>query len=203
MQVVLPDRETRASFEVCGENRPLNDEEFFDFCLKNPKLQIERLPNGNIIIMPPTGLETGYQNNEISRQLGNWARADGRGVSFDSNTEFILESGAAFAPDASWILKRRLAKFTRQDKKEFGRICPDFVIELRSPSDRLSALKGKMEEWIRNGTRLAWLIDADRRVVYIYRPGQQIEELRGSNVIEGDGPVKGFRLDLDLVCEEF
>jgi Uma2 family endonuclease len=203
MQLILPDRETRASLEVCGEDRPLNDQEFFDICVKNPKLRIERLANGNITIMPPTGLETGYQNNEISRQLGNWARADGRGVSFDSNTEFILESGAAFAPDASWIPKSRLARFTRQDKKEFGRICPDFVIELRSRSDRFSSLKAKMEEWMRNGAQLGWLIDADRRIVHLYRPGRQVEELRGASMIEGEGPVEGFRLDLDLVYEEF
>lgn len=201
MQVVLPDQEIRASFEVCGANRPLNDDEFFDFCMKNPDLRIERMADGEIVIMPPTGLESAFQNNEISRQIGNWARADGRGVTFDSNAEFILDSGAALAPDASWILKSRLARFTKQQKKQFGRICPDFVIELRSPSDRISALKNKMEEWIRNGAQLAWLIDAERRTISIYRPGQAVEELHDVRVIEGDGLVEGFRLDLDPVWE--
>ncbi|MGA7240045.1 MAG: Uma2 family endonuclease [Bryobacteraceae bacterium] len=196
MQVVLPDRETKASFEVCGEDRPLNDDEFFDFCVKNADLRIERLANGEIVIMPPAGLETGYQNSEISAQLRNWAKADGRGVAFDSNTEFILSSGAAFAPDASWILKSRLAKFTKEEKKRFGRICPDFVIELRSPSDRLPSLKAKMEEWILNGAQLGWLIDADRRTVFVYRPAKPVEEMRDADAVAGEGPVEGFRLDL-------
>jgi Uma2 family endonuclease len=196
MQVLLPDRETRASFEVCGEDRPLNDDEFFDFCMKNADLRIERFANGEIVIMPPAGLETGYQNGEISAQLRNWARADGRGLAFDSNTEFILASGAAFAPDASWILKSRLAKFTKEEKKRFGRICPDFVIELRSPSDRLPSLKTKMEEWILNGAQLGWLIDADRRTVFIYRPAKPVEEMHDAGALAGEGPVEGFRLDL-------
>jgi Uma2 family endonuclease len=199
MQVVLPDRETRASFEVCGEDRPLNDEEFFDFCMKNSDLRIERLANGDIIIMPPAALETGYQNSEISAQLRNWAIADGRGVAFDSNTEFILASGAAFAPDASWILKSRLSKLTKEERKRFGRICPDFVIELRSPSDRLPSLRAKMEDWILNGAQLGWLIDPDKRIVFIYRPGKPIQELRKATVIEGEGPVDGFRLNLEAV----
>ena len=201
MQVVLPDQEIRASFEVCGANRPLNDDEFFDFCMKNPDLRIERMADGEIVIMPPTGLESAFQNNEVSAQLRNWARADGRGVTFDSNAEFILDSGAALAPDACWILKSRLARFTKQQKKQFGRICPDFVIELRSPSDRISALKIKMEEWIRNGAQLAWLIDAERCTVSIYRPGQAVEEVRGVRTMEGEEPVKGFRLDLEPIWD--
>lgn len=201
MQVVLPDRETRASFEVCGEDRPLNDDEFFDFCMKNADLRIERLANGEIVIMPPAGLESGYRNNEISAQLRNWARADGRGLTFDSNTEFILASGAAFAPDASWILETRLARFTKEEKQRFGRICPDFVIELRSPSDRLPSLKAKMEEWIRNGAALGWLIDADKRTVFIYRAGKPVLEVRDARAIEGEAPVEGFRLNLEAVWQ--
>src|SRR5580700_6712429 len=130
MQVVLPDRETWALVEMRGdeprEDCPLNDEEFFDFCMKNPDLRIERRANGEIVIMPPAGMETGYRNNDLSAQLRLWAKADGQGVSFDSNTEFILPSGAAFAPDASWILKSRLASLTKEEKTLFGRLCPDF-----------------------------------------------------------------------------
>jgi Uma2 family endonuclease len=199
MQVVLPENATRASFELSGEDRPLNDEEFFDFCMRNPDLRIERLPNGEIVIMPPAGLETGYQNNEISRQLGNWALNDRRGVAFDSNTEFILASGAAFAPDAAWVLKTRLAQLTSEQKKKFGRLCPDFVIELRSASDRLATLKSKMDEWINNGARLGWLIDAGRRAVFIYRPGKTVEELRYVTSVEGEGPVEGFSLELEPI----
>jgi Uma2 family endonuclease len=200
MQVVLPDFETHASIEVCGdevrEGRPLSDEEFVDFCLKNPDVHIERYANGRIVIMPPAGMETGYRNSDIAIQLGNWAKKDRRGICFDSNTEFMLPSGAAFAPDAAWILKSRLASLTKEEKKLFGRLCPDFVIELKSPSDRLSSLKSKMEEWIANGAQLGWLIVPERRTVFVYRPERPAEELSDINSVAGEGPVSGFRLEL-------
>lgn len=110
MQVVLPDIETHATFRIHAE-RPMDDNEFFDFCSKNPDLRIERDPSGEIIIMPPAGFETGYRNNELCRQLGNWARTDGRGVALDSNTEYVLPNGAARSPDASWVVKSRLSSF--------------------------------------------------------------------------------------------
>jgi Uma2 family endonuclease len=205
MQVVLPDVETRASFEVCGDEtngeRPLSDEEFFDFCMKNPDLRIERDAGGEITIMPPAGFETGYRNNDLSRQLGNWAISDGRGVALDSSTEYLLASGAARSPDASWVLKSRLASLTKQQKKRFVHLCPDFVVELRSPSDRLPALKAKMEEWIENGAQFGWLIDAELRTVCVYRPGKPVEELQGLDHVVGEGPVDGFRLDLDAIWE--
>ena len=100
MQVVLPDVETRKSFRISADT-PLSDEEFFDFCLKNPHLRIERDASGEITIMPPAGFETGYRNNDLSRQLGNWAISDGRGVALDSSTEYLLANGAARSPDAS------------------------------------------------------------------------------------------------------
>ncbi len=195
MQVVLPDVETRATFLI-GSERPMDDAQFFEFCMKNPELRIERSAQGEIIIKPPTGFETGYRNNDLSRQLGNWAKADGRGVALDSNTEYLLPNGAARSPDASWVLKSRLAQFTKQEKQRFLRLCPDFVIELTSPTDRLNAVKAKMREWIENGAELGWLIDADRHTVHIYRPGQEPEEA-AADALDGDGPVHGFRLDLE------
>jgi Uma2 family endonuclease len=196
MQVVLPDRETRASFEVCGEDRPLNDDEFFDFCMKNPNLRIERMRNGDVLIMPPAGNETSYRNNRISSYLFLWAEQDGRGVAFDSSTAFVLPSGATLGPDAAWMRKNKLEGVPELDKEKFGHYCPDFVIELRSPSNRIASLKAKMAEWINNGVQLGWLIDAGRQTVYIYRQGQPVEELRNASFIEGEGVVSGFRLDL-------
>ncbi len=200
MQVVLPDFETRASIEVCGDeihgDRQLNDEEFFDFCMKNPDLRIERYANGEIIIMPPCGMETGYRNSDVSSQLRVWAKRDGRGVSFDSSAEFILPSGAAFAPDASWMLKSRLATLTKEEKAVFGRLCPDFVIELKSPSDRLSSLKAKMDQWIADGAQLAWLIVPEKRTVHVYRRDSSTEELSDMDFVAGEEPVEGFRLEL-------
>ena len=149
----------------------MTDEEFFEFCERNPDLRIEREANGEIIIMPPAGFETGYRNNDVSRQLGNWAEADGRGVAADSNTEYLLPDGAALSPDASWVLKSRLDRFSKEQLKRFLPLCPDFVVELISPTDRLPRVKAKMREWIENGAQLGWLIDADRRTIYVYRPG--------------------------------
>jgi Uma2 family endonuclease len=200
MQVVLPDIETHKTFRI-NADAPLSDEEFFDFCMENSRLRIERDASGEITIMPPAGFETGYRNNDLSRQLGNWAIADGRGVALDSSTEYLLANGAARSPDASWILKSGLASLTKQQKKRFVHLCPDFVVELRSPSDRLPALKAKMEEWIENGALLGWLIDADLRTVIVYRPGRPAEELHRPGHVVGEGPVDGFRLEPDAIWE--
>ena len=201
MRVEFPDVAIRTSAVFSEDFHLLDDDAFFDFCMQNPNLRVERLATGEIVIMPPAGLEASYRNVEIASQLGNWAKIDDRGVAFNSNAEFILESGAALGPDAAWLRKDRLAKFTKSEKRRFGRICPDFIIELRSPSDRMTALKGKMDEWMRNGVQLAWLIDAGRRTVWVYRQGVQPEELRDIDRIDGEGPVEGFQLDLASVWE--
>ena len=193
MTVVLPDIESHVSIQA---DRPMNDEEFFEFCAKNENLRIEREANGEIVIMPPAGFETGYRNNEICRQLATWARGDGRGVALDSNTEYILPNGAARAPDASWVLRSRLAAFTRKQKERFLPLCPDFVVELTSPSDRLPKVKAKMREWMENGAAFSWLVDPKRRTVYVYRQGQEPEELVDVDHVVGEAPVAGFRLDL-------
>jgi Uma2 family endonuclease len=195
MQLVLPDYETRATIEIRG-GRPMDDDEFFEFCMRNPDTRIEREANGEIIIMPPAGAETGYRNSDLTAQLGAWSKRDGRGRAFDSNTEFILPNGAALAPDASWVLKERLEPFTKEQKKRFLRLCPDFVVELTSPTDRLPKVKAKMREWIGNGAALGWLIDADRRTFFVYRQQQEPEELAGVDSVVGEGPVAGFRLEL-------
>jgi Uma2 family endonuclease len=200
MEIVLPDNETRARFEI-RDGRPMDDEEFFEFCARNPKLRIERDASGEIIIMPPAGFETGYRNNELSRQLGNWARQDGRGIALDSNTEYVLPNGAALSPDASWVLKSRLTDFTKEQKKRFLPLCPDFVVELTSPTDRLSRVKVKMHEWIDNGVRLGWLIDADRRTIHIYRPGCAVEEIADVDELKAEAPVDGFRVELKDIWE--
>ena len=195
MELILPDLETYATIEV-GPGRPMDDDEYFEFCAQNRKVRIEREATGEIVIMPPAGFESGYRNNEIGRQLANWAKKDGRGVALGSNTEYFLPNGAAFAPDASWVSKQRLADFTKDQKKKFLHLCPEFVIELMSPSDRLSKAMAKMVQWVENGAALGWLIDADRRIAYIYRPGQEPEEMAEPDYLLGEGPVSGFRLEL-------
>jgi Uma2 family endonuclease len=196
MELVLPDIEALASARIETE-RPMTDDEFWCYCSRLPdNLRVEREPNGDIIIMPPAGGESSNRNIHISAQLDVWAIKDGGGEAFDSNANFILPSGAARGPDAAWISNARLATLSSEQKRRFLPLCPDFVVELKSPSDRLPRLKAKMEEWIENGAQLGWLIDPDTRAVYIYRQGAKPEELKDADSVAGEGPVAGFVLDL-------
>src|SRR5207249_9292572 len=138
------------------------DDEYYEFCLANPDLRCERTPQGEIIIVPPAGWESDYQGFEDGAELRTWARRDGRGKAFGSTAEFILPTGAALAPDAAWVSNRRIAQVPKPQRRKFPRVCPEFVIEVMSPSDRLRAAKEKMEEWIRAGVELAWLIHPDK-----------------------------------------
>ncbi len=150
---------TRENEPVILYARPalnLSDAQFFAFCRQNRDLRIEQTAQGDWIIMPPTGFETGSCNNEVSRQLGNWARQDGTGVAVDSSTGFVLPNGAKRSPDASWVWKSRLAALTPEQKQKFLPLCPDFVTELRSPSDSLADTQEKMAEYRENGARLGW-----------------------------------------------
>jgi Uma2 family endonuclease len=195
MQMVLNDIEMDSPIRIQPARR-MSDEEYFRFCMANPDLRIERTAEGEIVIMPPAGGETSNRNMDLSSQLQFWAKHDGRGKAFDSNVEFILPSGAARSPDASWVLQSRLATLTPDQKKKFPPLCPDFVVELRSPSDRLRQVQAKMREWMDNGAKLGWLIDPDARTVYVYRPGRPTERLVGPDRVQGEPPLEGFVLDM-------
>ena len=177
----------------------LSDDEFFEFCQSYPLSRVERSAAGEIRVAPLAGLETAFRRSELSAQLGTWARADARGKPFASGTEFILASGAAMSPSASWVDNVRLALLTREQKRRFPRLCPDFVAELTSPTDRLKVVQKKMQEWIDNGVLLGWLLDADHRTAYIYRPGRGSERLDEPQRLVGEGPVAGFVLELDSI----
>jgi Uma2 family endonuclease len=177
----------------------MTDDEYYQFCTSNPDLRIERSAHGNILIIPPAGLESGHRNLELNRQLGNWALDDGQGQAFDSNTEYILPNGAAYSPDASWVLQLRVNSLTKEQKRKFPPLCPDFVVELMSPSDRLRKAKGKMQDWIANGVQLGWLLDPDHRTAYIYRPDRGPEQVVNPEHLVGEGPVAGFVLKLAKV----
>jgi Uma2 family endonuclease len=196
LQIVLNDIETQVPLHLRPVRR-MSDDELFDFCVANPSLRIERTAEGEILVMAPTGLETANRNMDLSAQLQRWAKRDGRGKAFDSNAEFILPDGAALSPDASWVLNSRLNALTREQKRKFPPLCPDFVVELTSPADRLPQVKKKMAEWMKNGAQLGWLIDADHKTVYIFRPDQPPEQLVAPSNISGEGPVAGFKLELD------
>jgi Uma2 family endonuclease len=174
---------------------------FYELCRQNPDLRLERTSNGEVIVMPPTGGETGGRNDEITRQLSNWRKENGTGRSFDSSTGFKLPNGADRSPDASWVKKARLAQLTLEEKKKFLPLCPDFVIELRSPSDDLDSIKAKMEEYIDCGLRLGWLIDPETRIVYVYRPHADVKELKNVTEVSADPELPGFTFDLREVWD--
>ena len=193
MQVQLPDVDTTWTIH---SGRPMSEDEYFEFCVRNDNLRIERTAGGEILIMAPTGFETGYRNSDLTRQLSTWARQDAQGVALDSNTEYILPNGAARSPDASWIRRDRLAGFSKKQLRKFLPVCPDFVVELTSPTDRLATVQAKMREWIENGAALGWLLDPDRGTAYVYRPGLEPERIDAPNELRGEGLMVGFCLEL-------
>jgi Uma2 family endonuclease len=179
----------------------MTDDEFFDFCHLNRDLRIERTAEGDIEIMSPAGWETSDQNAELTMQVRLWAKKDGRGVVTDSSGGYKLPNGATRSPDVAWVRRSRLAKLTARQKKKFLPLCPDFVIELRSSSDHLAALRKKMEEYIANGAQLGWLIDPTTRRVYVYRPDAEVECLKNPATLSGDPVLREFGLKLAEIWE--
>jgi Uma2 family endonuclease len=173
---------------------PMTEEQFYEFCLANRDLRIERTASGEVIVMPPAFSDTGNRNFNIAVQLGSWAERDGTGLGFDSSSGFTLPNGATRSPDAAWIKLERWNALTEEQKASFAPICPDFVIELRSASDTVSSLQKKMEEYMANGTVLGWLIDRQNRTVHIYRSNQEPVILDAPARVSGEPELSGFEL---------
>lgn len=174
----------------------MNADEFFAVCQLNRDLRLERTAKGDLVIMAPAGGETGNRNARLTAFLTLWALHDGSGEPFDSSTGFILPNGAIRSPDAAWVKRSRLATLTPEQKKKFLPLCPDFLIELRSPSDSLEAIQEKMQEYVANGARLGWLLDPPERRVFVYRPRAAVECVENPPAISGDPELPGFILDL-------
>ena len=174
----------------------LTDDAFYALCRANPEVKFERTSVGELIVMPPTGGETGNRNAKLTIRLGNWAEADGTGITFDSSTGFKLPNGANRSPDAAWILLTRWETLTPEQRCRFPPIAPDFVIELRSDTDSLTTTQSKMEEYIDNGVRLGWLLNPQDQQVEIYRQGQDKEVLSNPISLSGEEVLPGFVLEL-------
>jgi Uma2 family endonuclease len=172
----------------------LTEKQFRRLCQENPELRIELTAQQELVIMPPTGSETGRRNSTLTQRLANWSETEGTGIVFDSSTLFTLPNGAKRSPDVSWVKKERWDVLTREQREGFAPLCPDFVVELRSRTDRLSDLQDKMQEYINNGARLGWLIDPLNKRVYVYRPGQPAETLDDPATLSGDPILPGFVL---------
>lgn len=181
------------------ETAPITDEQFYQLCITNQELKLERTAKGDLIIMPPTGGETSKFNSEVNLDLGLWNRQTKLGITFDSSGGFKLPNGADRSPDAAWIPLAKWESLTPQQQEKFPPICPDFVIELRSPSDSLKPLQEKMQEYMDNGTRLGWLINRKNRQVEIYRQGREKEVLENPTTLSGEDVLPGFVLNLSLI----
>lgn len=171
-------------------------EQFYEFCRLNDELRIERDGEGEVSIMPPAGWKTAAINAEITFQLQRWARGNRTGQAVDSSAGYVLSNGAIRSPDASWVSHERLAPLTIEQQSGFRPVCPDFVIELRSPTDLIAALKNKMAQYVACGASLGWLIDPANRRVLVYRPGSDTEELDSPTSVSGDPFLQSFRLTL-------
>ncbi|CAD5945726.1 Uma2 family endonuclease [Planktothrix agardhii 1806] len=181
------------------ETVPITDEQFYQLCVANRELKLERTAKGDLIIMPPTGGETGKRNSDINFELNLWNRQTKLGIVFDSSTCFKLPNGGDRSPDAAWILLGKWESLTPEQREKFPPICPDFIIELRSPSDSLKPLQDKMQEYINNGSRLGWLINPKNRQVEIYRQGQEKEILENPPTLSEEDILPGFVLNLQLI----
>jgi Uma2 family endonuclease len=181
----------------------LTDEQFYQLCIANEPWQLELTQTGELIIMPPTGGESGIRNSDINIELGVWNRQTKLGKVFDSSTEFKLPSGAYRCPDAAWVKLARWEALSKEEKKRFPPLCPDFVIELRSETDSLEKLRAKMREYQNNGALLGWLIDPQTPLVEIYRYGKDVEVLNfdvdNPPKLSGEDILPGFILDLQII----
>lgn len=177
----------------------LTDERFEQICQSNRDLRFERTSTGELVVMSPAGSDTGRQNWGLAGQLWIWHQQTLLGVGFDSSAGFTLPNGAIRSPDLSWIKQERWDTLNTAQKRKFAPICPDFVIELCSPSDRLIDVQIKMQEYLNNGTRLGWLIDPESKSAQIYRQNQRVEVQNAPNSLSGEDILPGFELDLQEI----
>jgi Uma2 family endonuclease len=179
----------------------MSQEQFAELAQINQDVRLELTAKGELIIMPPTGGETGNKNFEIYIDLGIWNRQKRLGKAFDSSTGFVLPNGANRSPDASWIRMERWEALSPEQRKKLLPLCPDFAVELVSESDRLSKTQEKMQEYVENGLRLGWLIDPKTKIVEIYRPNQAVEVLECPLTLSGEDVLPDFTLSLNDIFE--
>ena len=177
----------------------LTDEQFWQLCHNNDDLRFETTATGELIIMSPTGGSTSDRNSDLNFQLRAWNRRTNLGKVFDSNGGFELPNGAKRAPDSSWVKRSRWNALTAEEQDGFLPLCPDFVVELMSPSDTLFKTRKKMAEYMANGAKLGWLINRKKRQVEIYRPQQEVEILDNPQTVSGEDILPGFVLDLATI----
>ncbi len=177
----------------------LTDEQFAQICQNNRDLRFERTAQGELVIMAPTGGETGHRNLSLGSQLWQWNQIHKLGKGFDSSTGFKLPNGSTRSPDVAWVRLERWEALTPEQQRRFVPLCPDFAIELKSPSDDLADLQAKLQEYLENGLHLGWLIDPEQQRVEIYRPHQAVESLTHPKTLSDEALLPGFVLDLSEI----
>lgn len=177
----------------------LTDQQFYKLCQANRDVRFERTATGELIIMSPTGSETGNRNGRLNQRLFNWSDQDASGIAFDSSTGFKLPNGADRSPDAAWVRLDRWNALSQEQQQRFAPICPDFVVELLSPSDNLATLQAKMQEYLDNGARLGWLINRQTHQVEIYRPDRLVNVLDNPESLSGEDVLPGFTLQMSEI----
>jgi Uma2 family endonuclease len=199
--IALPENVEALIISPAPPRDRFSDQEFAEYCAEHPDLRIEMNSQGEMIIMPPVVSEGGRRNFVLAGRFAAWVEADGTGVGFDSSTGFTLPNGAKRSPDVSWIRRDRWEALSEGERNEFAPICPDFVVEIRSKSDRLSTLREKMTEYIDNGAQLGWLLDPIEQTVHIYRPSAAVETLHKPSEISGEPMLPGFVLKLQNILD--
>jgi Uma2 family endonuclease len=194
VELLVPESELPVRLAYFGRRLPAN--RYLAFCRANPELRIERNAKGEIVIRPYPGLETSYRITRASAELWKRIEKDGRGEGFGASAQFLLPDTSALSPCAAWVSKQAVGRMTAEQRRGFPPLCPPFVLEFLSPRDRLEKTMEKMDQWMKNGVQLAWLIDGDSKTVYVYRPGKSVEKRQGIQKLAGEGPVKGFVLKL-------
>lgn len=180
--------------------REMTDEELFDFCAANKHLRIERDEQKQIIIMPPSGLESDGQSSEINYAVQHWRKQTGLGKVFGSTAGYTLPDGSMRSPDVSWVTTEKWNALPNEQQKKFAPLVPDFVVEVLSPSDGLRATKEKMQKWINNGVRLGWLIAPEQKITFIYRADGTVDKAEGfTNKLSGEDVLPGFEFDLSVL----
>ncbi|MCU0565760.1 MAG: Uma2 family endonuclease [Oculatellaceae cyanobacterium Prado106] len=177
----------------------LTEDQFYQLCQNNPDLKFERNAQGDLMIMPPTGGETGRRNSDLLGDLIIWNRQANLGYVFDSSTCFRLPNGANRSPDAAWVVRDRWEALSTDQREKFPPLCPDFVVELMSPTDTLSAIQAKMLEYQGNGAKLGWLLNRSERQVEVYRLNQSVEVLHSPDSLSGEAVLLGFVLNLEAI----
>ncbi|MCW3107613.1 MAG: hypothetical protein JWQ09_2119 [Segetibacter sp.] len=180
----------------------MTEEEFFDFCSANKHIKIERDENGQILIMPPAGLESDSNSSNIAAEIYNWNKLTKSGKSFGSSAGFTLPDKSVRSPDAAWLSKEKWESLSADERKKFGHISPDFIVEVMSPSDDLAYLQNKMQLWIKNGVRLGWLVDTESKTAYVYRADGSVSKINSFNqTLTGEDVLPGFSFDLNTLLQ--